>query len=190
MARSAQPRFPFICGTHTKFGLEQHTWTKKNNKNSIFAQSHTLSKLSRESKVINIARQMQTCINEMEASASCSSNLLIERGAEVDARDKFGWTPLHYASKYGHLEISRVLIDHGADVNTRQRHHVTPMHISVENGRLGVVKLLLERGADIHALDSYGQSPYQVSVAYGYREIAVSLLENGAGRARFEEIFL
>jgi hypothetical protein len=40
------------------------------------SQSHTLSKLSRESKVINIARQMQTYINEMEASASCSSNMV------------------------------------------------------------------------------------------------------------------
>ena len=47
--------------------------------------------------------------------------LLIERGAEVDSRDRWGWTPLHNASRFGHLEVSRVLVDHGANVNARKQ---------------------------------------------------------------------
>jgi ankyrin repeat protein len=90
--------------------------------------------------------------------------LLIERGAEVDSRDKWGWTPLHLASRYGHLEVSRVLIDHGANVNARKHESLDSATSSAYNGHLGIVKLLLERGADVHALNEEGQTPYQESL--------------------------
>jgi ankyrin repeat protein len=113
--------------------------------------------------------------------------LLVERGAEVDSRDKFGWTPLHVASRYGHLEISRVLVDHGANVNARQENHWTPLYLSARNGHLGIVKVLFERGADVHALSGEGETPYQVS---GDRDVADFLREYSVGRARFDEILL
>ena len=94
------------------------------------------------------------------------------------------------ASRFGHLEVSRVLLDHGANVNARQQNHWTPIHLSASNGHLEIVKLLLERGADVHALNDEGETPYQVSLRRGYREIADLLREHGAGRERFEEILL
>ena len=117
------------------------------------------------------------------------SRAKVQTLAEVDSRDNSGWTPLHYASYYGHLEVARVLVDHGADINTRQLYHYTPVHLSAETGYLGIVKLLLEHGADFHGPTSHGQTPYQLSLAYGHREIANLLREHGAGSARFEEIF-
>ena len=38
-------------------------------------------------------------------------------GADVHAKDKHGWTPLHYAACDGHKEIAELLIAKGADVN-------------------------------------------------------------------------
>jgi Ankyrin repeats (3 copies) len=113
--------------------------------------------------------------------------LLVERGAEVDSRDKWGWTPLYGC---GHLEVSRMLIDHGANVNTRQLDGWTPLGVSVIMGQLEIVELLLEHGADVLAPNSAGQTPYQLSLQNGYRGIANLLREHGAGRARFEEILL
>ena len=103
---------------------------------------------------------------------------------ETSSRD------FHWASRSGHLEVSRVLVDHGANVNARQRNHFTPLHLSAEYGHLEIVKLLLERGADVHALNSYGQMPYQASLAFGHREIADFLREHGADRTRFDETHL
>jgi ankyrin repeat protein len=52
--------------------------------------------------------------------------------------DKCGRTPLHEASRFGHLEISRMLVDHGANANARQQNHWTSLQLSVQNGHLGI----------------------------------------------------
>lgn len=40
--------------------------------------------------------------------------LLISEGADVNAKDKYGRTPLYYAEKLGHKEIAELLRKHGA----------------------------------------------------------------------------
>ncbi|HCR38575.1 MAG TPA: hypothetical protein DIV80_03745 [Synergistaceae bacterium] len=44
---------------------------------------------------------------------------LIEAGADVNAKDIQGWTPLHEAAEAGRTDIVQLLLDHGADVNAR-----------------------------------------------------------------------
>ena len=106
----------------------------------------------------------------------------------MDSRDEWGWTPLHEATRFGHLEVSRVLVDHGANVNSRQEDHWTPIQFSAGGGYLEIVKLLLECGADVHTVNGHGDTAYQVSQQFGYREIAELLWEHGGDRTRFEEI--
>jgi ankyrin repeat protein len=45
------------------------------------------------------------------------AQLLLAAGAAVDLREKFGHTPLHFASDRGNLELVRMLLDAGADVS-------------------------------------------------------------------------
>ena len=40
-------------------------------------------------------------------------------GVDVNAKDKYGWTPLHWAAREGHKKIVELLIDKGADVNEK-----------------------------------------------------------------------
>ena len=82
---------------------------------------------------------------------------LINLGVNVNAKDHYGWTPLHYAarkkSQAADPSLStacvKLLIDAGADVNAKDNEGVTPMHRSVSQcpWNLEMIELLLAAGA-------------------------------------------
>ncbi len=53
--------------------------------------------------------------------------VLLAHGADVNARDKFENTPLHWAAVYNGLEAAKALLTHGADVNARNQWGDTPL---------------------------------------------------------------
>ena len=78
--------------------------------------------------------------------------LLIDKGAQVTAKNRGGWTPLHCAARKGHVEIVCLLCDHGADVEARTINGRRPLHYAAYLGRISVVKELIEeRNADVNA---------------------------------------
>jgi ankyrin repeat protein len=70
---------------------------------------------------------------------------LVARGADVN---KTGWTPLHYAATYGHLEIIRLLIEQHAYIDAESPNKTTPLMMAAHYGTPAAVKLLLDEGAD------------------------------------------
>ncbi|MEP6791356.1 MAG: ankyrin repeat domain-containing protein [Ramlibacter sp.] len=70
---------------------------------------------------------------------------LIERGADVN---KTGWTPLHYASTNGHLEVINLLLENHAYIDAESPNGTTPLMMAAQYGPATAVKLLLEAGAD------------------------------------------
>ena len=78
---------------------------------------------------------------------------LLRQGAEVDARDSAGFTPLSRAAFVGtgEVDVVRLLLDRGADVNAATQSGQTVLHHAVQRGDVEVVRLLLERGTDVGA---------------------------------------
>ena len=79
--------------------------------------------------------------------------VLLAAGAEPDAEDNDGWTPLFRATAAAAVEL---LLEAGADVNAED-HGWTPLHSVAESGEPAAVDLLLRAGADVTArAESYG----------------------------------
>ena len=57
--------------------------------------------------------------------------LLLQHGANVDARDKNQYTPLHFAAQYGQIEVAKLLLDYGANKDLEDQYGWTPLHIAM-----------------------------------------------------------
>jgi len=74
--------------------------------------------------------------------------LELEMGADPNAADGFGKTPLHHAAAAGSVEAVRLLIEYGANVNVASNSGNTPLSYAVSNRRLEVVKFLLTHSSN------------------------------------------
>jgi len=102
-------------------------------------------------------------------------------GADVDAKHKYGLTPLHRAAFSGHKEIAELLIANGADVNAKGELGETPLHDATQAGQKEIIELLIAKGADVNAKGVDGSTPLHVSaVMKGRKETAELLIAKGA----------
>jgi hypothetical protein len=85
--------------------------------------------------------------------------VLLEHGADMEIRDRRGWSPLDCASGRGHADVIRILAQHGADVKALRHHNTTALHIASHNGCLASVQMLLKYGADANAKDDTNETP-------------------------------
>jgi ankyrin repeat protein len=92
-------------------------------------------------------------------------------GADLEARQEDGDSPLHDAASQGHPEIAEVLIDAGADVNAPNAANAGPLHVAALAGHEAVVDLLLASGADFEATDGSGKTPRDLAEGAGHGEI-------------------
>ncbi len=105
--------------------------------------------------------------------------LLIEKGADVNARNAVNATALLWCAR--DPEKARILIERGADVNAQSKQGATPLIVAaLRPGNAAIVALLLEKGADPNLKGSRGITALHTAARSGDHETIRLLLAKGA----------
>lgn len=90
---------------------------------------------------------------------------LHERGADVDARDRYGQTALMLAAHTGHREVVETLIAHRANLNITAKFGLSALMLALVAGHAEVARLLAKAGADL-SLRGTGAPGFADKTAY------------------------
>ncbi|KAK7476330.1 hypothetical protein BaRGS_00032448 [Batillaria attramentaria] len=97
--------------------------------------------------------------------------LLIHKGANVNARTSYNSTPLIAAADRNRYQVMRCLVQNGADVNAQTSNGDTACHLAAYRGHLEAVKLLVEVGADLDLTNNKFRTPYDDAMRQGHVDI-------------------
>jgi len=93
-------------------------------------------------------------------------------GADVNAKDEDGETPLGWAELRNHTEIATLLRKHGGKYGL--------IAVAAKVGDVEAVREFLAAGADVNAKDEFGGTPLHFAAEEGHKEIAELLIAAGA----------
>lgn len=108
--------------------------------------------------------------------------LLIDRDADLEARNDGGATPLHVGAWRGHAGIVRMLLEKGANVAVEDSQGFTALQHAAMGGQEEVATMLVARGADLRSKNKSGKTAFGVACANGHRDMACRVLRTGERR--------
>lgn len=90
---------------------------------------------------------------------------IFSRGANINANDNFGNTPLIFATRYNYdmTDIVRSLLNLRPDLEAKDLNGMTALHWAASQGKLEVVELLVEKNANTEAIDNNGKTPLDLA---------------------------
>ncbi|EMD92284.1 hypothetical protein COCHEDRAFT_1134609 [Bipolaris maydis C5] len=107
--------------------------------------------------------------------------MLLDKGANVNAQGGQYGNTLQAALARNHEEIAMLLLDKGADVNAKGGgRYSNALQAASALGYKEIAMLLLDKGADVNAQGGYYGNALQAALAYSHKEIAMLLLDKGA----------
>ena len=100
----------------------------------------------------------RTALHRCKTAAEAAA--VLKLGADVNAGDKAGATPLQHACYQGNLELAKALLAAGANVNVDSKYSLPSLHAACNYGFFEIAKELLAHGADVNAKKN-GLTPLQ-----------------------------
>ncbi len=138
-------------------------------------------------KVARLKELLDRDLKLVKAAKAGSWSGLVSLSEETEK-----WTPLHLASRMGHVDAVKLLLARKAPVMAADKHGVTPLHLAAEHGHAGIVRLLLAERALVDApaetrppprlnyLSMEKVTPLHLAAMNGHAEVMNILLGSGA----------
>lgn len=125
-------------------------------------------------------RGLQVC-SFAEANNFLAVKYVVELGADLNVTQQNGlWSPLHWASANGSLEMVAYLLEHGAKADFADQQRYTALHWAAYYGHSTVATRLLESGAPVDARMSANYTPLHEAVLGGHRDVVEILSRHSA----------
>lgn len=106
--------------------------------------------------------------------------LLLDNGADIDIRNREGYTPLMWAIFTDRNEMVKLLLENGADVDAPDNYGETPLYKAVRIDKKDVVLFLLKNRANINAQEKNGYTPLMCAVNMHNWAMVKLLVDKGA----------
>jgi ankyrin repeat protein len=121
-------------------------------------------------------------LNAAGAGDVTAVKLLLNKGANIEAKDKLGNTALMMAAFCGKADVVKLLLDKGANIEATDKYGNTALISAAALGKADVVELLLDKGANIEAKDNYGYTALiqAITRAPANADMVKLLLDKGA----------
>jgi uncharacterized protein len=126
------------------------------------------------------ADQAGSIVDAVKARNHQAIRLLLDRHANVNAREADGTAPLHWAVRGDDLDGVRLLLRAGAEVNVANRYGVTPLMLAATNGNAAMIDVLLRAGADVTAALPEGETVLMTASRTGDPGVVKALIARGA----------
>ncbi|MGA1978379.1 MAG: ankyrin repeat domain-containing protein [Bacteroidales bacterium] len=128
------------------------------------------------SKTVDVLKEYGASIDSLVAVIT---DALIRHGANINARDKWGVTPLNYASVYGFADLADMLLYYGAESDLNAFDGTTPLMSAVWSGNDNIADLLIQYGANLESRDIDGFTPFLIAAQNGDTIMLSILMKNG-----------
>ena len=107
--------------------------------------------------------------------------LLRDAGANLEATDRYGYSPLHHAASSKSVELVSLLVQARVNVDATGNGGVTALHLAGRRGAADCVEVLLAAGASLDArLSPSGMRPFDIAITRPYHRMWPLFLRAGA----------
>ena len=160
------------ASTHRKSAL---TWAANMGRSEI---AELL--VAKGADVMLMTRNTQSVpLEEAAASGDLSTvQLLLQSGADLNYRDRDGWSAIHWAAEEGYYEVVSLLLKHGANTNGISSYGTSPLHCAANGGHNEIVNELLQYGANPLMATAHGWTPLHHAAFMGHSHVVQSLLDS------------
>ncbi|XP_072520453.1 death-associated protein kinase 1 isoform X3 [Salminus brasiliensis] len=106
-------------------------------------------------------------------------DVLMRKGAEIQALDKSGANAIYYASRHGHVETLKYLHEKKCPLDIQDKSGETALHVAARYGNVDVVQYLCSIHANPDLTDREQETPLHCAAWHGYSAVARALCEVG-----------